>query len=244
MTTSAPRYWLAAIILAAGLVGSAVVVGNGLRHLRTADRYVTVKGIAEREVESDVALWPIRHTAADNKLSVAQQRIDDHQAAILRFLQRHGIDSSWVDVQGIEVTDVHANPWRSGPVESRYIIQQSLMVRSTDVARVRAASQKVGELVAQGVVLGAQNGPVSGPTYLFNELPELKPAMLAEATANARRVAEQFAADSGSRVGGIRHANQGVFQIMARDRVPGVMEEQQPHKTVRVVTTIQYFLQQ
>ncbi|MCF8061816.1 MAG: SIMPL domain-containing protein [Deltaproteobacteria bacterium] len=67
----------------------------------------------------------------------------------------------------------------------------------------------------------------------------LEPEMIAEATAKARRAAEQFAKDSGSRIGPIRRANQGVFVIQPRDRAPGVMEGSQLHKTVRVVFTIE-----
>jgi hypothetical protein len=146
-------------------------------------------------------------------------------------------------VQGLTVNDVLANPYRSGgPVENRYIVNQTLMVRTEDPDEVRRASQDVGELVEEGVVLGANMGPEQGPTYLFTRLNDLKPEMIAEATASAREAAERFAADSGSELGGIRHANQGVFVIQARDRAPGVMAESQLHKTVRVVSTVEYFL--
>ena len=57
-----------------------------------------------------------------------------------------------------------------------------------------------------------------------------------------RHAAEQFASDSGSRVLGIRRANQGLFEILPRDRVMGVSEENQIHKTVRVVTTVEYYI--
>ena len=89
-----------------------------------------------------------------------------------------------------------------------------------------------------GVVLtsGQEYGP-GGPTYLFTRLNDLKPEMLAEATARAREAAQEFALASGSRVGKIRRANQGVFQILPRDPAPGLQEQNQLHKTVRVVTT-------
>lgn len=233
----------AAAILAVGAFLGALAIGQGLRHLRTGDRYVTVKGVAEQEVEADLALWPIRFTAADDDLATAQKRIQESHAEVLAFLSRHGVDADRVRVQGIEVTDVNANPYRSGPVTTRYIIQQALMVRSADPGVVEWASQEVGELVARGVVLGAQQGPESGPTYLFTRLTALKPGMVAGATADARAAAEQFAADSGSRVGAIRHASQGVFQILARDPAPGISESSQRHKTVRVVSTVEYFLE-
>jgi hypothetical protein len=92
-------------------------------------------------------------------------------------------------------------------------------------------------------VFSSQGGYGGGPTYLFTKLNDLKPEMIAEATASAREAAEQFAKDSGSDLGPIRTASQGVFQILPRDRAPGVMEESQLDKTVRVVTTVEYALE-
>ncbi|GAG28678.1 unnamed protein product, partial [marine sediment metagenome] len=51
-----------------------------------------------------------------------------------------------------------------------------------------------------------------------------------------------FAKDSGSVIGKIRKANQGVFVILARDRAPGIQEAGQLNKTVRVVSTLEYYL--
>jgi hypothetical protein len=85
---------------------------------------------------------------------------------------------------------------------------------------------------------------MQGPFYIFTGLNVVKPPMIAEATRSARAGAEQFAADSGSRVGGIRRANQGLFQILPRDRAPGLQESTQINKTVRVVSTVEYLLEE
>ena len=142
----------------------------------------------------------------------------------------------------MDVTDRLADPYRSGPIQSRYILTQTVMVRTKDVEAVIDAGRTVGELIDAGVVLSSSQGPYSGPTFLFTGVSELKPEMIAEATSKARRAAEQFAKDSGSRIGAIRRANQGVFVILPRDRAPGIMEESRRDKTVRVVSTIEYFL--
>lgn len=232
---------VSALILSAGLVCAAFVLAGGFIKSRSVDRYVTVKGISERDVEAGLAIWPLRFVVTNDSLEVAQAGIIESERTVLEFLERQGIGRSMVQIQGLEVTDVVANPYRSGPATSRYIITQALVVRSEDAGLVQAASQEVGELVAAGVVLSAQNGPIT-PTYIFTRLTDLKPEMIAEATANARRAAEQFAADSGSRIRGIRRASQGLFEILPRDRAVGLSEEAQIRKTVRVVTTIEYQL--
>jgi len=231
-----------ACVIALGLAVAGWFVGHGFLEGRMSDRFVTVKGVSERDVMADIALWPIRFVSTDNDLGRAQARIDEGKNAVLAFLRKHGIQESQVEVQALEVNDILANPYRSGPTDSRFIITQTLIVRSGAPELIRTASQKVNELVEAGVVLSSSGGPAGGPTYLFTRLNDLKPAMIAEATANARAAAEQFASDSGSRLGRIRRANQGVFVILARDRAQGIMAESQLNKTVRVVSTIEYYL--
>jgi hypothetical protein len=219
-------------------------VGRGLEVARGTDRYVTVKGVAERTVKADLALWPIQIASGDDELTRAQARLDSNLARVTRFLLANGIDTTEVELQGLRVTDAYANPYQpAGRVGSRYVVRQTVLVRTSDPERVRAASQKVGELVGAGVVLssGEEYGP-GGPTYLFKRLNDLKPIMIAEATAEARRAAEQFAKDSKSRLAGIRRASQGVFVILPRDEAPGITEPSQIVKTVRVVSTVEYRL--
>src|SRR6185312_6764930 len=105
---------------------------------------------------------------------------------------------------------------RAGP---RYVIQQTVMVRSGKPDVVMAASQRVSELVGAGVVLSSSGEyGIGGPTFIFTRLNQLKPSMVKEATANARAAAEQFAADSRSDLGSIRQASQGIFVILPRDQ--------------------------
>jgi hypothetical protein len=106
-----------------------------------------------------------------------------------------------------------------------------------------ATSQRVSELVGAGVVLSSSGEyGMGGPTFVFSRLNQLKPSMVAEATANARAAAEQFAKDSRSALGEIRRASQGVFVILPRDQAPGVNESAQLQKIVRLVSTVQYAL--
>jgi hypothetical protein len=219
-------------------------IGNGFVRGRTADRYVSVKGVSERDVTANMALWPLRFVSTDDNLARAQQKFDESKQAVVAFLGKHTIDATHVELQGFEVTDILANPYRNeGTVTSRYIISGTLMVRVEDPTLVQKASQDLGSLVQSGVVFSSQGGFGGGPTYLFTKLNDFKPQMIAEATASAREAAEQFAKDSGSHLGPIRTASQGVFQILPRDRAPGVMEESQLDKTVRVVTTVEYALE-
>ena len=233
----------AAGLLALGLALAGWWTGSGFAAGRSADRYVTVKGVAEREVKADLGLWPIRFVATGDDLMVVQASLAEEEKTVRTFLAEAGFAPEEVELQRLEVTDRRAQAYRSGPVDTRFIVARTLMLRSPEVDRIAAASQRVGELVDAGVVLGGDHGPgTGGPFYLYTGLTGIKPSMIAEATANARAAAEQFARDSRARLDGIRRANQGLFQILPRDQAPGITAESQVHKTVRVVSTIDYRL--
>jgi hypothetical protein len=236
------------IFVALSIAFAGWFVGHGIYNVRTADRFVTVKGVSEREVKADLAHWPIQFAVTDDNIVTAQSRINDNVTKVTAFLSANGIDSSEVDLTGLRVTDVFANPYNPpNRVGNRYIIEQTVLVRTQRPERVEAASRRVGELVQAGVALSSgREWGYSGPTYIFRKLNDLKPGMIAEATAEARKAALEFAKNSKSRLGGIHRANQGVFVILPRDAAseggPGMPEQNQMFKIVRVVTTVEYLL--
>lgn len=231
------------IILALGIALGGLLAGHGVVRAKGADRYVTVKGVAEREAVADLAVWPLRIVAASDDLSRANNELQTSVGRIRRFLARHGVDTTQITLQDFAVRDKQAQEY-GGPIGGpRYLITQTVLVRSTQPEVVAAASQKVAELVNEGVVLssGEQYGN-GGPTFVFTGLNALKPEMIAQATARAREAAQQFAEDAGSSLGGIRQANQGYFEILPRDQASGIGEASQVKKTIRVVATVEYLL--
>jgi uncharacterized protein len=233
------------LILAAAIALAGLFVGLGFARGRATDRFVTVKGVDERPVRADLAIWPLHLVAADDDLARAHTKLQDGVQRVRIFLAQQGIDSSDVALQDFGVSDAQANQYggatRPG---SRFVIKQTVVVRSTNPDQILRASQRVGDLVTAGVVLssGAEYGGGGGPTFVFTKLNALKPQMIAQATARAREAADQFARDSHASLGGIKQANQGVFEILARDQAPGINEPGQIEKTVRVVSTVEYFL--
>ena len=247
MTDRAPvSVILSFLIVAAGIALAGWFVGRGFVSARLTDRYVTVKGISEREVTADLALWPIRLVSTDNDLAKAQERMASNLEKVREFLTRHGVDGSRAELQKLEVRDANANQFGDpNRIRDRYVVQQTLMVRSDRPDKILEVSQRAGELVRGGIVLSADDEGYGsgGPRFLFTRLNELKPKMIEEATARARESASRFAQDSRSKLGGIRQASQGVFEILPRDQAPGIQEGSQVAKIVRVVSTVEYFLQ-
>ncbi|HEX6643698.1 MAG TPA: SIMPL domain-containing protein [Gemmatimonadales bacterium] len=233
-----------ALVLAVGILLGGWLAGRGIAQVRAADRFVTVKGVAEREVKADLAIWPLHVSAAANDLSAAQRSIGESVGQIRRFLARHGIDTAQTALQDFQVLDAYANQYRPpGEIVTRYIVRQTVLVRSDRPDTVLAASQRLSELVDAGVVFTSGGEyAATGPSFVFTRLNDFKPAMIAEATAQAREAAAQFARDADSELGGIRRANQGVFEILPREQAAGIREESQVYKTLRVVSTVEFLL--
>src|SRR5690554_4171418 len=89
---------LVALILGVSAIISASLISDGLIDLRTGDRYVTVKGVAEREVNADLALWPIRFVATGASLSEAQEKARNSRNAIMAFLKLQAIGDNSVEL--------------------------------------------------------------------------------------------------------------------------------------------------
>src|SRR5215831_8021811 len=132
----------ASIFLAVGLVAGGWLAGRGFVAARLMDRFVTVKGISEREVRSDLAIWPIRVVTADNDLAAAQSRLGENMKKVREFLTAHGVDASKAELQRLEVTDASANPYGdTNRARYRYVVRQTLVVRSDKpdaIAEVRS----------------------------------------------------------------------------------------------------------
>ena len=214
-----------------------------MKEFRSADRTVHMKGLAQKEVEADLALWTIKHSATGDDLAAVQSTIQSNSDKIRAFLSANGLSEDAISDRRLEVTDLLAQAYRPNNANaSRYIISEVLVIRSNDVDILDAAYKQSGDLLKQNVSLIVQQNQ-SPVEYIFTGLNDIKPEMIAEATRSAREAAEQFAKDSGAKVGSIKYANQGVFQILPRDSDNSYEQRQSRYKTVRVVSTITFSLQ-
>jgi hypothetical protein len=229
------KVWLASAgLLTIGLIAGGYLLGDGLLRAKMADRSVTVRGLAEREVTADLATWTIAYSAQSTDLQSAQIDIDQDTDAITAFFKELGFQAD-----ALKPTGANVNQYSNNGIP-QYTIRQRLSLRTNDIDKAQAAVARQFDLVRRGVVL--EDG--SGMSYTFTKLDEIKPEMVAEATKDARKSAEQFAEDSGTDVGGIKSATQGYFSIDSRDGdAGGYGVTDTPYKKVRVVTTVNFYLE-
>lgn len=232
-------FLLPALLIALSFCAAGYFIADGLRTFRQADNFVTVKGLAERNVEADIVIWPIKHSATGDDITAVQNKIEKQSAEIKTYIKKHGLSPEDITGQKITMTDLLAQQYRGNNAnQSRYIISETITIRTQNMNAVESSIADMGELIRKGVTLNQQQDPA----YVFTGLNEIKPAMIAEATKNARASAAQFAKDSGTSVGGIREANQGVFQILPRNSANSYNEAAERQKKVRVVSTLKFYL--
>lgn len=227
------RWFGAAAIAALGMIIGGYLLGNGLLRAKQADRSVTVRGLAERDVTADLATWTISYSATSSDLANAQAKVRGDTATIEAFFTGLGFPK-----EALQPTGANVSSYQTDGITT-YTVRQRLALRTEDITRARKAVAQQFDLVGRGVFL--EEG--SGMSFTFTMLNDIKPEMVAEATRDARASAQQFAEDSGSKVGGIKDATQGYFTIEARDGDSGGWGvSDSPYKKVRVVTTVNFLL--
>ena len=233
---------LMALLIGGGIAFAGMAIEHGILQTTKVQRFVSVRGFAEQDAKADLAIWTIGYAATGDNLTDVQTKIETDTQTIRSLLTENGLTDDEILTQPLTMTDLLARDYRSeGANQGRYIIYGGLRVRTDNVDLVQKISgQKVGDLIRAGVTLRDNQQP---PVYVYTKLKDVKPPMIAEATKDARAAAEKFAADAGTHLGSIRQAQQGVFQILPRDQADGIYEGAEINKKIRVVTTVDYYLE-
>lgn len=223
---------IAGVCVAIGIASVGISLKAGIDHFVDRDRVVTVKGLAERNVQADYVIWPVTFRVTGNDLSALYEKAQTQSDEIRNFLISQGIKAQDISQGTPSVQDLHADFYGNNLPPERYRMEMAVSVATTDVDTVLKAMVNQSELIQKGVLF-TQNYRTQ---FSFNGLNSIKPEMVEEATKNARSTAQKFAEDSDSELGKIRRASQGQFSIYDRDsNTPYI-------KRVRVVTTVEYYL--
>ena len=237
------------LLVAIGLSVAGYFVSDTLYKGRAASNTVTVKGFSERDVKADLALWQFSYALTGGDLAQLYARSSENEKTLTDFLVQKGFPRAEIKPGSVQLEDLLANQYRTNNItpDKRYILRNTISVRSNAVERVESTQRALNDLIRQGIVLTANNAD-----FQFTKLNDIKAAMLRDATKNARDAAQQFANDADSRVGSIQSANQGFFSVGSRDSAAqgqgggdgGYVPPQAStiDKKVRVVVTLTYYL--
>ena len=224
------------LLIALGLLALGLAIRSGIVRVSDNSRVVTVRGLSEREVKANKVTWPISYTLVGNDLPSLYSQMQTNNNVIIKYLTSNGLTAEEYSTGAGAVTDNQADRYPSNAPLYRYNITGTVTVTSEQVDLVRRLINNQGEIIKQGIAVSPDNWN-NRTIYEYTELNSIKPDMIADATKNAREAANKFAADSGSKIGKIKTAQQGQFSIEDRDPYTPFI------KKVRVVTYIDYFIE-
>lgn len=218
---------LASVILAFGF-------NKALSDFKTLERSVTVKGLSQKDVEADTLILPIKFTRSGNSLANLYEELESDKQNIIRFLEEQGVKSDEISYNSPNIIDRLSDPYNNDTQATyRYIGTANLLIYTKNIKLGKNILEKISSLGKLGIVTKIEDYEIE---YLYTKLNEIKPQMIEEATLNARNSAIKFAQDSNSNLGKIKKASQGQFSISNRDKNTPYI------KTIRVVSTIEYYL--
>ncbi len=214
------------LVVSGALVICAAVFFLSARNFSKQGSYVEVKGLSEKIVKADTAIWSMNFEIKSNNVDSLYADIEKNIGVIKAFLIEKGFESSEINVAPV---NIYQDTYKDAAFRYNSTNQVSVYTKKVDLAK--SASNDTLLLVKKGVVLN-QNSI----SFEFSDLNSIKPDMLAEAIKNARDTATQLASNAGTSVGKATRGNQGVFDITEKD--PGSPE----YKKIRLVSTLRFLL--
>lgn len=228
--SSGPGLWqlLSACVLGLAIVIGTVITTRTIDYVKTFNTsLLTVTGTAKKIVTSDEVKWTGSYFV-DTQLSAlapAYTQMDKDKAAVLAYLEGHGVPAAAITIAPVAMQQNFVNcqfsPKACGPSgPTSYRLEQTVRVQSPHVHRITSLAEDTSALVRSGVdfTTGAQNGPASqGLEYYYDKLASLRTQLLAAATRDAQKRAQQITASAGGRVGQLVSLSVEPFQLTPVD---------------------------
>lgn len=237
------------LLIAFGLIGNGYFIGKSIERFRQEDRSISVKGFAEREVKADMAVWTIKTRITTNDLSEGSRTVEQAKSKITAFLLENGIKQEEIVQKVLSVNDRLAQEYGGeNNIKFRYLIDNVMQVRSTNVEHIQSVSHKTDDLIKEGIISSNNQEYDPAVKFVFTGLNKIKPEMLSEATTNAMKAALEFTGKSQVHLGKMQRASQGFFTIVDRDAYLNSQSDgggfesnlNDVYKKVRVVVNIEY----
>jgi uncharacterized protein len=228
-------------ILPVAILGFGFLIGQGLQKFNRNERSISVRGLAEKEVRSNVAVWKINYNISADRIENLREQLPVTQKIIQDFLNTHGFQNSEIS-KSSNIKDREAVEY-GAEKGKRFVANGTYMVTTSKVDEIQKTQQLVDELVKKGLVLTNEH-----IEFYFTDLNQIKPEMLDLATKNAKEAALGFAKSMDVGVGKMKSASQGVFSI--ENPIGGSVDGEYGSggtassliKKVRVVTQVEFYV--
>jgi len=257
------KIFLSALSVSLGLAACGYFLGNGIKMHNKSDSTIAVRGLSEREVPASLAITKFSYSTEADSIDKLRAQLDANYQALKQYLASKGFEESELAIQPASVADFHrSDEYIQGMLNHqrmlnmsmkeaktpeevqaaikapsipeelkrpRYSASQKVVLRTNKVAKVKPTLGALTELLEKNVIMENE-----APDFIFERLNDIKPEMIAEATANAVVAAQKFSADTKTSLGSLASASQGIFDISERDEATSEI------KVIRVVVNTSF----
>jgi uncharacterized protein len=209
------------IISALAIASSVVIASYFLARSWSKTHYsyqtLSVTGLGTKDFTSDLIVWRASFSRAGQTLSETNRLIKSDNELIKSFLNKKGIKENEISFTTMQVNRNYKNLYNNegnvtGSAFDGFTISQMVVVESKNLSGVEKMSSEISDVIEQGVELTAQE-----PDYYFTRLKDLKIELLKQATEDAYIRAQTIADNAKSRVGTLKNAGMGIFQITGQN---------------------------
>ena len=189
-----------------------VFVGSYIYKSKKPPKTVSVIGLAEKDFTSDLIVWEFDYSAKDPDMKVAYTKLKEQNEIVKAYLKKANIPEKEIDFKKITTQPTYNSyydengRWRE--TFAGYEAKQVVRIESHDIEKIEALTRDIAELYDQNIMINNDN-----PEYYYTKLSDLKLQMLAEASQDAKNRAETITKNAGAKLGDLKSANMGVFQI-------------------------------
>ncbi len=242
------NYAKAGLYLSIGLIIAAAVFSFNYRaakkHSDSINQTIRVKGFAVKNITSDYATWTGNFGVRSTTLKTAYEYLSGHRKVVEQYLVSKGFATEDLDFSEIIVGTnykLNNNGYSTNEILD-YSLNQSISIESSDLGLITAIAKDISSLIKQGINISSYS-----PQYLYTKIEDLKIEMLAAAAKNAKERAESLAKSTGSQVGNLKYASQGVFQITAPHSYEvsdyGRFDTHTIEKSIKAVVTMEFSIE-
>ena len=199
------------LCIAGATIVSTIILSQGLLKIKKfSGEVIQVTGSAEKKITSDYIVWQAEFSRRAPQLKAAYKMLQADLEKVKKYLFSKGIKESELTISPVNTSILYKKNEKgrdTNEIEA-YLLSQKIEVKSHEVKKVDEVSRQSTELINQDIQLISE-----APQYFYTKLAQLKVEMLARATENAKQRAISMAKSTGNKIGAIRSARMGVFQI-------------------------------
>ena len=235
---------LGVCIAAATIVSSMILSQGFLKVMKFTREQISVTGSAQKNIISDYVVWTASFSKRDADLATAYKKLKEDLEKVGKYLVSKGVNEKEIIIDQIAMKTVYKKNEKGNDTNDvqDYILTQSIKVKSGEVDMITQLSRTSTELLGQGMEFSS-----GAPEYSYTKLDELKIEMLAKATQNAKQRAENMTRATGNKIGFMRSAKMGVFQITPINSTEvsdwGVNDTTSLEKKITAVVTVSFAIE-